>query len=758
MSATSAPSSALKGGDSNVGLSSHAKLVLGKWRQFHKDCPIPTEQDCMTLAKATGLTTDAIIGYLLTIENEEPPSAAVNGGAADRQQQQQAKQVGNDQDLGANMSARFKSPQDQGMTMMHAQQFQQIRGPAMQPNPGLSQLNPTDSILSSLSCGLPAEAESILNSYVSKHLQDGVPPEQHIMALAGRLQLSMPVIMRAIMTKRAVLKSGLLSARQDTVAAAQQQRSSMDTSRFDYQQQMLPEMRGGDYGQSRPSTTIQQIQSTTINFGSRSGESGMTNNANNKESITLRFRKLKWGDVPSAGMENLMLVPCKPKDVSDRDLISYWTTSMARVQDGIFTPKPEQRVEGDNSPEESSPESPHSSIDNEEQQQPSEEEEKEEEEEERRVSPRKRKAAPTAEVPSAGPSIDPDGILRPPPPNQPPPEDRKDVFFYQADDEHYIPRALLIDLEPRVINQIQSSDFKNLYNPENIYMSKEGGGAGNNWAKGYSQAEAVEEEICEMIDREADGSDSLEGFMLLHSIAGGTGSGMGSYLLETLSDRYPKKLLQTYSVFPMLSETSDVVVQPYNSVLTLKRLALNADAVVVLDNTALNRIAADRLKLSVNDSVSVSRTLARLYYEDLHQPLIKLFGDPMEKLRLLLLIRTISIEIANDMVEWLSPETIIDTLPVLVGSISNRIKGGQPEVSEELRCGLIRLLIAVIERTAGNDEIQKVTNEVLDVCGVVLRDGCPDVKKEACKLVGTISKMVNGDKVQCNCIVMFFII
>jgi tubulin gamma len=27
--------------------------------------------------------------------------------------------------------------------------------------------------------------------------------------------------------------------------------------------------------------------------------------------------------------------------------------------------------------------------------------------------------------------------------------DRKDVFFYQADDEHYVPRALLMDLEPR---------------------------------------------------------------------------------------------------------------------------------------------------------------------------------------------------------------------------------------------------------------------------------------------------------------------
>ena len=68
--------------------------------------------------------------------------------------------------------------------------------------------------------------------------------------------------------------------------------------------------------------------------------------------------------------------------------------------------------------------------------------------------------------------------------------DRKDVFFYQADDEHYIPRAVLLDLEPRVINSITShneSKFANLFNPENIFMSKHGGGAGNIWASGYQQ-------------------------------------------------------------------------------------------------------------------------------------------------------------------------------------------------------------------------------------------------------------------------------
>jgi tubulin gamma len=100
-----------------------------------------------------------------------------------------------------------------------------------------------------------------------------------------------------------------------------------------------------------------------------------------------------------------------------------------------------------------------------------------------------------------------------------------------------------------------------------------------------------------MIDREADNSDSLEGFVLCHSIAGGTGSGMGSYLLESLNDHFPKKLIQTYSVFPSWADQSDVVVQPYNSILALKRLTLNADAVVVLDNTALNRIAVERLRV-----------------------------------------------------------------------------------------------------------------------------------------------------------------
>ena len=62
----------------------------------------------------------------------------------------------------------------------------------------------------------------------------------------------------------------------------------------------------------------------------------------------------------------------------------------------------------------------------------------------------------------------------------------------------------------QVINNILSSPYANLYNPENIFVSKDGGGAGNNWAQGYSTGERIYEEVMEMIDREAEGSDSLE--------------------------------------------------------------------------------------------------------------------------------------------------------------------------------------------------------------------------------------------------------
>lgn len=143
-----------------------------------------------------------------------------------------------------------------------------------------------------------------------------------------------------------------------------------------------------------------------------------------------------------------------------------------------------------------------------------------------------------------------------------PAHDRRDVFFRHSEGGRCVPRALLFDLEAKVLEGIKRQEWGGMYGPENFWTSPEGAGAGNNWASGFSQAESKEEELFNIIDREAEKADSMDvscssdtywtkGFVLIHSIAGGTGSGMGSFLLESLNDRYKKKLIQTYSVFPV---------------------------------------------------------------------------------------------------------------------------------------------------------------------------------------------------------------
>ncbi|KAH9385626.1 tubulin gamma [Nematocida major] len=175
--------------------------------------------------------------------------------------------------------------------------------------------------------------------------------------------------------------------------------------------------------------------------------------------------------------------------------------------------------------------------------------------------------------------------------------DRKDTFFYESYDGRHFPRGILIDLEPRVVSSI-TQEKPHLFSPENIWVGAESRGAGNVWSSGYQQGKENQEFLLEMIHKEAESSDLLDGFILFHSVGGGTGSGLGSYLLEEIRDRLPKKAVQTVSIFPNNSEMSESVVQPYNTILTLRRLMQQADGVIAMDNGSLSSVIGDTLKVS----------------------------------------------------------------------------------------------------------------------------------------------------------------
>lgn len=75
----------------------------------------------------------------------------------------------------------------------------------------------------------------------------------------------------------------------------------------------------------------------------------------------------------------------------------------------------------------------------------------------------------------------------------------------------------------------------------------------------------------------------------MHSLGGGTGSGLGTYLLHLLEDHFPDVHRFSTVVFP--SEDDDVITSPYNSVLALRELTDLADCVMPVDNTSLSNIA-----------------------------------------------------------------------------------------------------------------------------------------------------------------------
>ncbi|RCN27964.1 Tubulin/FtsZ family, GTPase domain protein, partial [Ancylostoma caninum] len=76
-------------------------------------------------------------------------------------------------------------------------------------------------------------------------------------------------------------------------------------------------------------------------------------------------------------------------------------------------------------------------------------------------------------------------------------------------------------------------------------------GAGNNWAKGhYTEGAELVDNVLDVVRKEAESCDCLQGFQMTHSLGGGTGSGMGTLLISKIREEYPDRIMNTFSVVP----------------------------------------------------------------------------------------------------------------------------------------------------------------------------------------------------------------
>lgn len=63
--------------------------------------------------------------------------------------------------------------------------------------------------------------------------------------------------------------------------------------------------------------------------------------------------------------------------------------------------------------------------------------------------------------------------------------DRISVYYNETGTNKYVPRAVLVDLEPGTMDSIRSGPLGGLFRPDNFVFGQSG--AGNNWAKGRKE-------------------------------------------------------------------------------------------------------------------------------------------------------------------------------------------------------------------------------------------------------------------------------
>ncbi|PAA76190.1 hypothetical protein BOX15_Mlig010448g4, partial [Macrostomum lignano] len=169
-------------------------------------------------------------------------------------------------------------------------------------------------------------------------------------------------------------------------------------------------------------------------------------------------------------------------------------------------------------------------------------------------------------------------------------DDSLGTFFRQQPGEGQAlkARAVLVDMEEGVVGELLKGRLRGVF--DHSALITDVSGSGNNWAVGHCEYGLRHREaLSESIRRCAEQCDCLQCFFLLHSMGGGTGSGLGTAILQLLRDQYPEVYRFVTAVYP--SEDDDVITSPYNSVLAMRCLTDYADCVMPIDNACLAGIA-----------------------------------------------------------------------------------------------------------------------------------------------------------------------
>ena len=113
-------------------------------------------------------------------------------------------------------------------------------------------------------------------------------------------------------------------------------------------------------------------------------------------------------------------------------------------------------------------------------------------------------------------------------------------FFEESSTGQYVPRNIFIDLESNVIDDVRNSKYAAMYFKDYYLAGKED--AANNFARGhYTVGKEMIDKFNDRLRKLVDNCYNVQGFVINHSVGGGTGSGLGALILERIAVDYRKK-------------------------------------------------------------------------------------------------------------------------------------------------------------------------------------------------------------------------
>jgi len=184
------------------------------------------------------------------------------------------------------------------------------------------------------------------------------------------------------------------------------------------------------------------------------------------------------------------------------------------------------------------------------------------------------------------------------------------TFFEETQSGTVVPRNLGVDLEPTVLDEVRKGAWSSIYHPEFLINGKED--AANNFARGhYTVGKELMDKVNDRVRKLVDNSENVQGFIVNHSVGGGTGSGLGMLILERLAVDYRKKSKIGFEIYPS-PNISTCIVEPYNGLLSQHWLLDHTDVSLVLDNEALYSICQKKLDIKKPSYSNLNRIISKV--------------------------------------------------------------------------------------------------------------------------------------------------